>query len=76
MAEPDYFFNPDKEEELMNETTEPDIRKTGEVEPFIKEKDYFEDDQLLKVLHETSMPMLKDKIAHVSTKLISETEEH
>eukprot|EP00975_Prorocentrum_lima_P027134 5703996-Prorocentrum_lima.AAC.1 len=76
MVEPDYFFNPDKEEELMTEAKEPDIPKTGEAEQVIKEHDQFEEDQLLKVLHETSIPMLEDKIAPANTKLISEMEEH
>eukprot|EP00975_Prorocentrum_lima_P061777 12881851-Prorocentrum_lima.AAC.1 len=29
MAEPDYFFDPDKEGELMDEAKEKDIPKTG-----------------------------------------------
>eukprot|EP00975_Prorocentrum_lima_P044833 9390495-Prorocentrum_lima.AAC.1 len=71
MAEHDYFFDPGKEEDLMNDVrppdtpktgeAAPDTPKTGEVEPFIKEQDTFEEDQLLKVLHETSMPVLEDQ---------------
>eukprot|EP00975_Prorocentrum_lima_P071400 12937427-Prorocentrum_lima.AAC.1 len=63
MAEPDYFFNPDKEEELMSGEKPPDTLKTGDAEPPIKERDQFEEDQLLNVLHETSMPMLEDQVA-------------
>eukprot|EP00975_Prorocentrum_lima_P023247 4890056-Prorocentrum_lima.AAC.1 len=60
MAEPDYFFDPE-EEELMNEAKGTHSPKTGEAEPFIKEKDQLEEDQLLNVLYETTMPMLEDK---------------
>eukprot|EP00975_Prorocentrum_lima_P011931 2535697-Prorocentrum_lima.AAC.1 len=56
MAEPDYHIDPDKEEELVKEEGPADTSKSGEAEPFIKERDNFEEDQLLKVLHETSMP--------------------
>eukprot|EP00975_Prorocentrum_lima_P044586 9342017-Prorocentrum_lima.AAC.1 len=52
MAEPDYSFDPDKEEELMTETKEPDTPKTGEAESFIKERDQTEEDLLLNILHE------------------------
>eukprot|EP00975_Prorocentrum_lima_P036620 7700889-Prorocentrum_lima.AAC.1 len=72
MAEPDYTFDLDKEEELMNETKEPDTPKTGEAESFIKERDQPEEDQLAKVLHATSMPTLEDQVAQADTKLISE----
>eukprot|EP00975_Prorocentrum_lima_P004715 1026513-Prorocentrum_lima.AAC.1 len=61
MAEPDYSFDPDKEEELMAEAKEPDTPKTGEAESFIKERDQTEEDQLLKILHERSMPTLEDQ---------------
>eukprot|EP00975_Prorocentrum_lima_P042286 8885885-Prorocentrum_lima.AAC.1 len=61
MAEPDYFFDPDKEEEFMNEAKETAIPQTGEAEPLIKGKDQFEEDQLLNVLHGTSMPVLEEK---------------
>eukprot|EP00975_Prorocentrum_lima_P023407 4922644-Prorocentrum_lima.AAC.1 len=44
---------------------EPHPFKPGEAEPFIKERDKFEEDQLLKVLHETSMPVLEDQVAQV-----------
>eukprot|EP00975_Prorocentrum_lima_P040689 8541638-Prorocentrum_lima.AAC.1 len=66
MAEPDYFFDPNKEEELMGEEKPPDTLKTG---AFIKEWDQFEEYQLLKVLHETSMPMLEDQVAQVDKRL-------
>eukprot|EP00975_Prorocentrum_lima_P058302 12235716-Prorocentrum_lima.AAC.1 len=42
------FFEPDKEEKLMNEAKETDTPKTGEADPFIKERDQSEEDQLLK----------------------------
>eukprot|EP00975_Prorocentrum_lima_P019281 4059053-Prorocentrum_lima.AAC.1 len=60
MAEPDYFFDPDKEEDLMDKVKE-DTPKKGEAEPCIKEEDQLEEDQLLEVLHEVSMPTLEDK---------------
>eukprot|EP00975_Prorocentrum_lima_P032744 6876346-Prorocentrum_lima.AAC.1 len=66
MAEPDDFFDPDEEEYLMGKVKEY-TPKTGEAEPFIKEKDQREEDQLLKVLHEVSMPTLEDKVAQVDT---------
>eukprot|EP00975_Prorocentrum_lima_P047037 9835050-Prorocentrum_lima.AAC.1 len=50
MAAPDYHFYPDKEEELMNEARPSYTLKTGEAEPFIKERGNFEEDQLLKEL--------------------------
>eukprot|EP00975_Prorocentrum_lima_P000238 49800-Prorocentrum_lima.AAC.1 len=37
----------------------------GEAEPFIKDRDKFEEDQLLNVLHETSMPVLEVQVAQV-----------
>eukprot|EP00975_Prorocentrum_lima_P036941 7775633-Prorocentrum_lima.AAC.1 len=43
----------------------PGTSKSGEAEPFIKERGKFEEDQLLKVLHETSMPVLEDQVAQV-----------
>eukprot|EP00975_Prorocentrum_lima_P053706 11268348-Prorocentrum_lima.AAC.1 len=46
---------------------EPDTSTSGEAEPFIKERDKLEEDQLLKVLHETSVPVLEDQVAHVDT---------
>eukprot|EP00975_Prorocentrum_lima_P013497 2865616-Prorocentrum_lima.AAC.1 len=60
----------------MSEEKPPDTLKTGEVEPFIKERDQFEEDQLLNVLHETSMQMLEEQIAQVGERLVSEMEEH
>eukprot|EP00975_Prorocentrum_lima_P039857 8372818-Prorocentrum_lima.AAC.1 len=73
MAEPDYHFDPDKEEELMKEErpadtlksgeAEPNTSKSREAEPFIKERDNIEEDQLLNVLHEASMPVLEDQVA-------------
>eukprot|EP00975_Prorocentrum_lima_P051914 10870310-Prorocentrum_lima.AAC.1 len=60
MAEPDYFFDRDKEEDLMDEFKD-DTLKRGEAEPFIKGRDQLEENQLLKVLHEVSMPSLEDK---------------
>eukprot|EP00975_Prorocentrum_lima_P028016 5889131-Prorocentrum_lima.AAC.1 len=48
---------------------EPDTSKSGEAEPFIKARDKFEEDQLLKVLHETPMPVLEDQVAQVDTVL-------
>eukprot|EP00975_Prorocentrum_lima_P011501 2445576-Prorocentrum_lima.AAC.1 len=54
---PDCYFDPDKEEELMNDgkpsdtlktgEAEPDPLKSGETEPFIKGRDQFEEYQLL-----------------------------
>eukprot|EP00975_Prorocentrum_lima_P065246 12902330-Prorocentrum_lima.AAC.1 len=73
MAETDYHFDPDHEEELSKEEgpadiiksgeAEPGTSKSGEAEPFIKERDTFEEDHLLKVLHETAMPALEDQVA-------------
>eukprot|EP00975_Prorocentrum_lima_P023731 4993970-Prorocentrum_lima.AAC.1 len=40
---------------LESGEAEPGTSKSGEAEPFIKERDNFEEYQLLKVLHETSM---------------------
>eukprot|EP00975_Prorocentrum_lima_P049293 10313423-Prorocentrum_lima.AAC.1 len=60
----------------MTEAKETDTPKTGEAEPCIKERDQFEEDQLLKILHEASMPVLEDQVAQVETALISEMEEH
>eukprot|EP00975_Prorocentrum_lima_P064499 12897944-Prorocentrum_lima.AAC.1 len=60
MAEPDYFFDPDKEE-LLKEAKETDTPKTGEAEPFIKERDQIEGDQLLT--HDACMPVLEDQVA-------------
>eukprot|EP00975_Prorocentrum_lima_P041615 8742470-Prorocentrum_lima.AAC.1 len=75
MAEPDDHFDPDKEEDLMKEDrpehtlrpgeAEPGTSKPGEAEPFMKERDTFGEDQLLNVLHETSMPVLEDQVAQV-----------
>eukprot|EP00975_Prorocentrum_lima_P033773 7089532-Prorocentrum_lima.AAC.1 len=50
---------------------EPGTSKSGEAEPFIKERDKFEEDQLLMVLHETSMPALEDQVAQVDKRLLS-----
>eukprot|EP00975_Prorocentrum_lima_P010118 2156396-Prorocentrum_lima.AAC.1 len=44
---------------------EPATSTPGEAEPFIKERDTFEEDQLLQVLHETSIPVLEDQVAQV-----------
>eukprot|EP00975_Prorocentrum_lima_P014092 2993623-Prorocentrum_lima.AAC.1 len=54
----------------------PNTLKSGEAEPFIKERDKGEEDKLLKVLHETSMPVLEDQVAQVDKGLVSEMEEH
>eukprot|EP00975_Prorocentrum_lima_P038162 8024498-Prorocentrum_lima.AAC.1 len=62
MAEPDYFFDPDREEELMDKVKE-DTPKKGEAEPFIEERDQLEEDQLHDVLQEVSMPSSEDKVA-------------
>eukprot|EP00975_Prorocentrum_lima_P009375 1994232-Prorocentrum_lima.AAC.1 len=43
----------------------PSTSKSGEAEPCIKERDTFEEDQLLKVLHATSMPVLENQVAQV-----------
>eukprot|EP00975_Prorocentrum_lima_P043851 9197052-Prorocentrum_lima.AAC.1 len=59
----------------MNEARPSDTPKTGEDEPFIRERDTFED-QLLKVLHETSMPVLEDQVAQVDKRLVSEMKVH
>eukprot|EP00975_Prorocentrum_lima_P013319 2828237-Prorocentrum_lima.AAC.1 len=61
MEEPDYSFDPDKEEEFMAEAKEPGTPKPGEAESFIKERDQSEVDQSLNILHETSMPTLEDQ---------------
>eukprot|EP00975_Prorocentrum_lima_P051242 10734583-Prorocentrum_lima.AAC.1 len=60
MAEADYFFDPDKEEYIMDEVKE-DTPKKEEAEPFIKDRDHLEEEQLLNALHEVPMPTLEDK---------------
>eukprot|EP00975_Prorocentrum_lima_P057066 11972277-Prorocentrum_lima.AAC.1 len=60
----------------MKEESKPYALKKGEAGPFIKERDEFEEDQQLKVLHGTSMPMFEDQVAQVDTKLVSDMEEH
>eukprot|EP00975_Prorocentrum_lima_P067458 12915045-Prorocentrum_lima.AAC.1 len=59
----------------MEEVKE-DTHQRGEAEPFIKERGQLEDDQLLKVLHEVSMPSLEDKVARVDTQKVADMEEH
>eukprot|EP00975_Prorocentrum_lima_P012329 2612860-Prorocentrum_lima.AAC.1 len=60
----------------MDEASKLDTLKTGEAEPYIKERDQLDEDQLLKVLHGASMPMLEDQVTQVDTKLVSEMEEN
>eukprot|EP00975_Prorocentrum_lima_P018738 3947321-Prorocentrum_lima.AAC.1 len=69
------FFNPAKEEYLMEDIKE-DIPKEREVESFLKGKDQLEEDQLLKELHEVSIPTLEDKVARVGMTQIAEMYEH
>eukprot|EP00975_Prorocentrum_lima_P001251 270414-Prorocentrum_lima.AAC.1 len=52
-------------ETVTSGEAEPGTSKSGEAEPLIKELDQFEEDQLLKVLHETSMPTLEGQVAQV-----------
>eukprot|EP00975_Prorocentrum_lima_P032342 6791048-Prorocentrum_lima.AAC.1 len=61
---------------LESGEAEPGTSKSGEAGPSIKERDKLEEDQLLKVLHETSMLVLENQVAQVGIWLASEMEEH
>eukprot|EP00975_Prorocentrum_lima_P068761 12922424-Prorocentrum_lima.AAC.1 len=52
-------------ETVKSEEADPGTSKTGEAESVIKERDKFEEYQLMKVLHETSTPALEDQVAQV-----------
>eukprot|EP00975_Prorocentrum_lima_P057284 12014946-Prorocentrum_lima.AAC.1 len=63
-------------ETVKSGEADPGTSKSGEAESVIKERDMFEEDQALKVLHEASMPTLEVQVAQVDKRLVSEMEAH